>query len=192
MIKYHENIDNEVKRKLDLSTSNIACNKGCSTCCENVHISVFPEELNIIVRSLNDLNYKIKNTIAKRINTIDKNWNGVGTKSFNADAIEDIQLFMNNQQKINSYTCPLLSNGACTIYENRPAVCRVYCSSNENLCKSLNADMNYQDVYQKFYTPYISTENNKVMLPFSLFRNIDFINNKFVNVIKDKYRKQEL
>ena len=190
MIKYHENIDNEIKKKIDSSELNIVCSKGCSTCCENVHISVFPEELNIIVRSLNNLNYKTRNSIAKKINLIDKTWKSSGSISFKSDAIEDIQLFMNNQHKINSYVCPLLQNGICLIYENRPAVCRVYYSSNENLCQSLNADMNYKDVYYKYYTPYISTDNDQIMLPFSLFRNIDFINNKFVNVVKTKYKKQ--
>ena len=190
MIKYHEDIDNEMESRLNSSELTKACNKGCSTCCENVHISVFPEELNIIVRNLNSLNYKTRSNIAKKINLIDKNWKSSGNISFNSDEINNIQLFMNNQHKINSYSCPLLNNGSCLIYENRPAVCRVYCSSDENLCKSLNADMNYQDIYQKYYTPYISTENGKTMLPFSLFRNIDFIDNKFVNIVKNKYKKQ--
>lgn len=181
MINFHKNIDIDVDQRLKSSTFQIACKKGCSKCCHNVFLCVSENEINSIVRSMNSLNFKIRKKIAKVISEIDKKWISKGTVTLNT--IDDFNKYLIQQQKLNSYTCPLLLNNQCSIYQDRPAVCRIYHSSNESLCENLNADMNYIDIYKK-YVQISENESGKSIMPSPLFRNIDFKDNKFISIWK--------
>lgn len=183
-IKFHQNIDNQIKQLLDSDHRIPACKQGCTVCCEKVNLFGAYEEIPTIVRALNNLDFKKRKLIAKQIKTIDANWQGSGS-IFTSDTLtEEQRKQMNSVINDNSYSCPLLIDGRCVIYKNRPVVCRTYFSSSSNLCHSWNADMNFAkniDVKGQ----YMDKHTGIPITPMPLFRNIDFIDNKFIFLSKN-------
>ena len=186
MIKFHKKIDEIVEKEIaDLKIKPV-CQSGCSECCRKVHISVFPEEINTIVEALNSMDFKVRKAIANKIAIIDKNHFGKKSLLFSNSDISEMQNHLHEQQKQNSYECPLLHGDKCLIYHDRPAVCRTYYSTDSELCKTLNGDIKITKAYENNTTTYIMKTDNNTVLPMSLFRNIDFKKNKFINLVKDR------
>jgi len=96
----------------------VACRKGCQWCC---HQAVFANSYEI-----HYLSEKIKKEFPeKQVMTIRES---CATKN---NAVGKL----NDQQTLNFKSpCPLLSNGACSIYFARPMACRIYLSTNLQSC----------------------------------------------------------
>jgi len=96
----------------------VACQKGCHWCC---HQAVYANSY-----ELHFLSEKIKSSssaemISKYIEAADEKF-AVTSKL--------------NEEEVSRFKkpCPLLENGACSIYEARPMACRIYLSTNLGTC----------------------------------------------------------
>jgi len=96
----------------------VACQKGCHWCC---HQAVYANSY-----ELHFLSEKIKSSvsaekISKYIEAADEKFAATSKMS---------------EEEISRYKtpCPLLENGACSIYEARPMACRIYLSTNLGTC----------------------------------------------------------
>ena len=96
----------------------VACQKGCHWCC---HQAVYANSY-----ELHFLSEKIKSIfsaekISKYIEAVEEKF-AVTSKM--------------NEGEVSTYKspCPLLENGACSIYEARPMACRIYLSTNLGTC----------------------------------------------------------
>lgn len=96
----------------------VACAKGCHWCC---HQAVYANSY-----ELHFLSHKIKSR-------------------FSPEKIEEIKklalakhtaTFQMNEEEIAKYKspCPLLENGACSVYDARPMACRIYLSTKIESC----------------------------------------------------------
>lgn len=97
---------------------NVACTKGCQWCC---HQAVFANSYEI-----HYLSVKIKeNFSSKDLSTIQKSCE-----------IKNSAVSKLSEEKVLNYKspCPLLSNGACSIYFARPMACRIYLSTSLSSC----------------------------------------------------------
>jgi len=97
---------------------NVACTKGCQWCC---HQAVFANSYEV-----HYLSEKIKeNFSTKDLTTIQKSCE-----------IKNSSVSKLGEKKVLSYKspCPLLSNGACSVYFARPMACRIYLSTNLSSC----------------------------------------------------------
>ena len=96
----------------------VACQKGCHWCC---HQTVYANSY-----ELHFLSEKIKlrfssEKISKYIEAAEAKF-AVTSKM--------------NEEEVSNYksSCPLLENGACSIYDARPMACRIYLSTNLGTC----------------------------------------------------------
>jgi Fe-S-cluster containining protein len=97
---------------------NVACAKGCQWCC---HQAVFANSYEI-----HYLSEKIKqNFPAHSLSIIRRN----------CESKNNITSKLTENKVLNYKSpCPLLSNGACSIYFARPMACRIYLSTNLESC----------------------------------------------------------
>lgn len=96
----------------------VDCHKGCHWCC---HQAVYANSY-----ELHYLSEKVKAVIPKeRIN-----------KWLEAAELKDTRTSKMNEEEISNYkeACPLLSNGACSVYAVRPMACRIYLSTRLQSC----------------------------------------------------------
>jgi len=99
-----------IRETMVKSPENIACSPGCAVCCSQKFTITLPDAVNLI-RGLPEV---ISKSALVRARTRKK----PGLRS----------------------VCPLLDNtGNCTIYENRPVLCRRYYSIDAELCKLIPA-----------------------------------------------------
>ena len=168
----------------------IICKKGCSICCESVNIFVLPQEIFLIVNALNKLSFKQKKEIAKRIKKIDKEWDkNVKSKGTHRITAENSNDLINNMVYNIRYKCPFLFGKICIIYNRRPVVCRSYFSNNLESCKKENPIYNLTDeVLKSIKNKYLEEKKDFPLIP--LFRNIDFKDNKFFVIKKNKIKEQ--
>ena len=96
----------------------VACHKGCHWCC---HQAVYANSY-----ELHFLSEKIKSQFSQE---------KISEWIEAAEAKSAITSKMDEEQ-ISTYKapCPLLENGACSIYEARPMACRIYLSTQLNTC----------------------------------------------------------
>ena len=96
----------------------VACHKGCHWCC---HQAVYANSY-----ELHFLSEKIKNRFPPE--KISK-W----IEKAEAKSIATSQM---NEEEVSKYkaACPLLENGACSVYEARPMACRIYLSTKLETC----------------------------------------------------------
>ncbi len=96
----------------------VACHKGCQWCC---HQAVYANSY-----ELHFLSEKIKVSFSPE--NISKLLEAAEMKS----AVTSLM----NEESVARYKnpCPLLENGACTVYEARPMACRIYLSTKLETC----------------------------------------------------------
>jgi len=96
----------------------VACQKGCHWCC---HQAVYANSY-----ELHFLSEKIKLRFSsEKI-----------VKYIEASEVKFAVTSKMNEEQVSSYKspCPLLENGACSIYGARPMACRIYLSTNLGTC----------------------------------------------------------
>ena len=96
----------------------VACHKGCHWCC---HQAVYANSY-----ELHFLSEKIKSRFSKE---------QISECIEAAEAKSAVTSKMDEEQ-ISTYKspCPLLENGACSVYDARPMACRIYLSTKLNTC----------------------------------------------------------
>ncbi len=100
-IKFLEIVDNDLRKIFDYQEEYIFCKEGCSHCCKNGDFPMTKLEFDYLMSAFEKLPEKKKAQIQENIKTL-KVENPV------------------------SYTCPFLINEKCTVYQNRPLVCRAF------------------------------------------------------------------
>jgi Fe-S-cluster containining protein len=96
----------------------MACHKGCHWCC---HQAVYANSY-----ELHFLSEKIKNGFSSE--KISK-WMEAAEAKFTVTS-------QMNEEELSNYKapCPLLENGACSVYDARPMACRIYLSTKLKTC----------------------------------------------------------
>ena len=132
-----------------------ACHKGCSFCCKQM-VQVTSGEMAVIVAYLNDLPWKQRKCILKRV------WKRVAVylRWFTRIGGESNPQLQNpiwvSQQWLNK-PCPFLSDcGVCSIYPARPIDCRIMHST--TVCK----DWDWPDA-RRFVANYELWANNMIL-----------------------------
>jgi Fe-S-cluster containining protein len=99
----------------------IACQRGCSTCCQAKVLVVAPEVLRMGDHLRKNKNAAEIDALLERIREADGKTRGL-TRAARAEA---------------HVSCPLLdSDGGCSIHEVRPLVCRSWTSYDAKLCEA--------------------------------------------------------
>ena len=100
------------------SEVNIDCKKGCEFCC---HQPVFAniQEILLVVDYINS-NFSVAQIENIQTKALDK------IKKIDATSVKELLKY--------SHACPLLVDGACSVYPVRPMACRIYMSSDVNSC----------------------------------------------------------
>lgn len=159
-----------------------ACKKGCNACCESVTVLARPEEMAPLVRAINRLDKNVRKNIALKIKDIDTTWISL-PKHIDSDKY-DAEKSINHLREL-AYRCPLLGANGYLIYNDRPLACRAYFSTNPNLCINWSADIN---LISNFAVDIgWRSLDDRIVLPMPLFRNIDYIDNRFVDLTKGKF-----
>lgn len=91
------------------------CKPGCSYCC-HFRIEVVAPEVFILARRLSTLPRERLEILSERLRDHADKAQGVRRENF-------------------SLTCPLLEDGRCSVYEDRPSICRKYLSLDVDECK---------------------------------------------------------
>ena len=165
-------VDSDLQKIFDYQKEYIFCKKGCSLCCEHGDYPLSELEFHYLYTAYEQLNDSIKTEINKNIEEIKK-------------------------QNLELYSCPFLINNSCSVYNNRPFVCRSFGVLTEDaqgnpaypLCatKGLNFSQLYDkekkllsfalvEQYGFKVYPKIFRLNNKVImnLPLAKYLGIDF------------------
>ena len=99
----HENIDGFYKKIAEEHQEDMACKKGCDKCCY-VALSIFPIEADYITDCFEALNQQNRDKLVTL---------------WNSPVSEGEDLFGKQIR-----ACAFLYEGACSIYEARPGICR--------------------------------------------------------------------
>jgi uncharacterized protein len=116
---HHEQIDQLAVKIKAKPTVKFDCKPGCSYCC-NLRIEATPPDVFILARRLRGLPPDELNDLLSRLR--DHSAKATGLR------MEDFFL-----------TCTLLVNGHCSVYEDRPTMCRKYFSMDVEECKKPDA-----------------------------------------------------
>lgn len=102
----------------------IACKKGCSTCC-NIRVLAFPHEIiGIYFYIKTELSGEQSETLVTRIKSTAAILNSITTEQHDTTNIE----------------CPLLLNDACSVYPVRSLACAGYHSTSLSQCQKSYSD----------------------------------------------------
>lgn len=126
----------------------ITCAKGCFACCDEP-LKVLEGEVDLILADLSPVEKEnLKVAVLAWLNAA-KAHKLEGMVAFNSDDLKA------DGKKINAFqyrafklTCPLLQDGVCSVYENRPTACRMHMACGPRImCEDLAQRPN-----QKFLT----------------------------------------
>lgn len=180
--KKMDNYINNILTNYSREDKQIACEKGCSTCCKNVPLIATKVEIKLIAQKLNTFNKILQDTIKSNIKKLDKKYQ-VG-KSMRIGSMEDLN---NNEKFLMSYPCAFLIGNSCTIYDVRPKICRTYYSSNKNICNEKGtADLFIQlpgELLKEYKIDYPENYKDNDEIVGHVHRCIDFKNNKFISLL---------
>ena len=184
--KFLKSIDGDLAKIFENQKEYICCKEGCSLCCERGDYPISALEYNYMMIGYDKLDSEIKSKIKENTNTLIK------------------------ENKESMYVCPFLIEKRCSIYENRPIVCRAFGVLTEDakgnptfpFCATLG--LNYSQIYDKEKNhlsselveknnmkvfPRIFRLSNKVVmnLPLAKQLNIDFGEfDTMINFLKNK------
>ena len=142
---YLSYLDKKLKEFFEEQSPYIFCKEGCSHCCEDGEYPMSKIEFLYLISGINKLTPDIVIEIEKKI--------------FELKNAKDLH---NNNEKFR-HECPFLHKNKCSVYQNRPIICRThglaFFSKDEQLlvpnCVSLG--LNYSNVYD-FDTKKLSAE----------------------------------
>lgn len=114
-----------------LDNSKHACRMGCSFCCTNWVTASIPEILYVLKAIPNDRIAHIRTEIV------------TATQTTAGKSPEDRRTMVT--------PCPLLEASTCSIYENRPLVCRTAVSNDAALCERVYFDASIEKISGTFH-----------------------------------------
>ena len=97
-----ESIDSDLNKIFDYQKEYIFCKEGCAHCCKNANFPMSELEFEFLMLGYNELSSELKNQIQ-----------------------ENIKVAKSTEDK-DHYDCPFLINNKCSVYYNRPLVCRAF------------------------------------------------------------------
>jgi Fe-S-cluster containining protein len=104
---------------------NITCGKGCFSCCDEP-LKVLEGEVDLILADMTD---EEKEALKVRVTA----WLYRAVQVHRLSSVTTNDMITANGQKINAFqyramklTCPLLKDGLCSVYANRPLSCRMH------------------------------------------------------------------
>ncbi len=128
--KFLESINEDLRKIFEYQKEYIYCKKGCSYCCERGDYPISELEFKYLMLGYEKLEPDIKEEIKKNIKKL-KN----GNKE--------------------SYVCPFLINKSCSVYKNRPIVCRTFgvltedAKGNPSFPFCTTKGLNFSKIYDK-------------------------------------------
>jgi Fe-S-cluster containining protein len=125
VVRFHARVDEVVDATLRGHSLKVACRRGCSFCC-SLQVQVAPHETFTLADWLR------KHFSAERLATVTARLRDNAAKT---RALGDAA------RKRSNLACALLGDdGACTVYEARPAQCRRFNSTDLEICKASYAN----------------------------------------------------
>lgn len=110
IVKYKEYlslIDSKISKFFSMQKPYIFCKKGCSFCCQKGEYPCSSLEFQFLYEGFNELDNTLKNIILEKADKIKNTKNEFKEKKF-------------------LYECPFLIDGACSVYNYRPLICRTF------------------------------------------------------------------
>jgi Fe-S-cluster containining protein len=114
-------ISDIIRTKLNEHGNSIPCHKGCSTCCGYLVPLSVPEAFRLREEVIS-MPENHRKAVLKSFLTSSKKILDEKPEDLNLLSINQISEWYSSLELI----CPLLSDDICSIYDNRPAVCREY------------------------------------------------------------------
>jgi maleate cis-trans isomerase/Fe-S-cluster containining protein len=108
----------------------VSCSKGCAACCRAQPVPVTPPEAYALLRLVENLpeprRADVRARFADRANRLRNA--GLADRFLTIDGTGDVKELRDAAQRYFrlGLACPFLEDGACSIYEDRPFVCREY------------------------------------------------------------------
>lgn len=99
--KFLESVDGDIKKIFEFQKEYLFCKEGCAHCCKQGDFPMSELEFKYLMLEYEKLPQKIKEKIELNIKEVKKG-------------------------DTTSYICPFLINDKCTVYKNRPLVCRTF------------------------------------------------------------------
>lgn len=125
----HRKIDDAVTQAKD-SGANFGCKKGCHYCCTFRVEALAPEVFYIAKHLKANLSQPALDDLIEKLKKHSEQAQGLGY-------LEHL------------LPCPLLDNGNCSVYEQRPSMCRKYNSLDAKLCEDPYAEIPEDDTLLK-------------------------------------------
>lgn len=123
-------VDSDLQKIFDYQKEYIFCKQGCSLCCEQGDYPLSELEFRYLYKAYENLESSIKIQVDKNIEEIKK-------------------------QKSELYCCPFLVNKSCSVYKNRPFVCRSFgvltedAQGNPAYPSCATKGLNFSQIYDK-------------------------------------------
>jgi Fe-S-cluster containining protein len=125
VIKFHRRVDEIIDASMKAHAVKVACTRGCSFCC-SLQVQVQPHETFTLAAWLR------RHFSAERVTQV--------IERLRANA-EQTREMGDETRKRSNIRCALLGDdGACTVYEARPAQCRRFHSTRLEVCKASYAN----------------------------------------------------
>lgn len=113
--EFYKRLDKQIARTIEKYKIGLACKKGCSHCC-TLRVEVFGFEVIAIAKHIHEKFSESEiAAIAQKLKDAGANAKGLSAEE-------------------HFVPCALLSDGACSIYEVRPAMCRKFSSLSYEAC----------------------------------------------------------
>lgn len=133
LYEYTDSLVNASLEQCQLAEINVDCKKGCSFCCHQ-SIWVLPYEIYHMYEYIKaNFSAREKSEMIKKTKAKAKITSGLTANEF----------------LHYKHPCPLLVDGACSVYPSRPIACRIYLSMEVNSCKEEFNNSKNLDLYAK-------------------------------------------
>ena len=125
-----KSVDEDITKIFDYHKEYLFCKKGCSICCEIGDYPLSKLEFDYLMSGYEKLDDSVKTQIQKNIKK---------TKEENKEF----------------YVCPFLINNACSVYKNRPFICRTFGvlteddNGNPKFPHCATKGLNFSQIYDK-------------------------------------------
>lgn len=131
----YKNTDEQIKNLIERYKLEIACHKGCSTCCSSLRVEILPPEAFFI------------GTHIKQIFTSEKISQLIAKLMLNDQRLRGKTLLESSNE---NRQCAFLDNGECSIYQYRPYKCRAFLASNSVQCLIDQCNSNQLPIIDNF------------------------------------------